>query len=115
MFALAHFIQMFSGYCSDDIYEEVLHSLLPWRHNEMISCDKYKRWRQYLNGGHQRITYKSKEQLGNKRLILTLRLIQNNQWVRVDHAAQINLMNLHPLTSRVDKNEINMTMAIIIL
>ena len=31
----------------------------------MMSYDKYKREPQHLNGGHQRITYKSKEQLGN--------------------------------------------------
>ena len=56
----------------------------------MMSYDKYERGRQYLNGGHQRITYKKKKKL-------TLRLTQSNQWVGVDHAA--------PMTSSVERKE----------
>ena len=40
-----------------------------------------------------------------KRLILTLWHIQNNQRVRVDHAAQIHLLNSPPMTSDIHKNE----------
>ena len=58
----------------------------------MMSYDKYERGCQHLNGGHQRITYKrKKEQRKTKtKIILTLRLTQNNQWVGGDHAARIH-------------------------
>ena len=73
----------------------------------MMSYDKYKTGRQHLNGGHQRITYK-------KRLILTLRLTQSNQWVGVDHAAQIHSLNSPPMASGVDKNNMKMMMTMMI-
>ena len=60
----------------------------------MMSYDKYERWRQHLNGGHQRITYKKKKQINKKikiKIILTLRLTQSSQWVGVDLK---NLKNL---------------------
>ena len=57
----------------------------------MMSYDKYERGRQHVNGGHQRI--------------LTLRLTQNNQWVGVDHAARIHLLNCPPMTGSVEKNK----------
>ena len=65
----------------------------------MMSHDKYERGRQHLNGGHQRITYKI------KKIILTLRLTENNQWVGVDHAARIHLLNFPPMTDSVEKNK----------
>ena len=37
--------------------------------------------------------------------ILTLRLTQNNQWVGVDHVAQIHLLNSPSMTSSVEKKE----------
>ena len=55
----------------------------------MMSYDKYQRGRPHLNGGHQRITYKKKQ--------LTLQLTQGNQWVAVDHAARIHLLNSPPM------------------
>ena len=54
----------------------------------MMSYDKYERGHQLLNGGHQRITLKKK-----KKKKLTLQLTQRNQWVGVDHAAQIHSLN----------------------
>ena len=54
----------------------------------MMPYDKYERGRQQLNGGHQRITYKKKK----KKIILTLRLTQINQWVGVDHAVVMMTM-----------------------
>ena len=77
----------------------------------MMSYDKYERGRQHLNGGHRRITYKrKKEKIENKNKIkikiiitLTLRLAQNNQWVGVDHAARIHLVNSPPTTGSVEK------------
>ena len=38
-------------------------------------------------------------------MILTLRLTQNNQWVGVDHAARIQLLNSPPMTDSVEKNK----------
>ena len=73
----------------------------------MMSYDKYKTGRQHLNGGHQRITNK-------KRLILTLRLTKSNQWVGVDHAAQIHSLNSPPMASGVDKNKMKMMMTMMI-
>ena len=37
--------------------------------------------------------------------ILTLWLTQNNQWVAVDRATQIHLLNSPPMTSSVEKKE----------
>ena len=62
-----------------------------------MSYDKYERGHQHLNGGHQRITYKKKK--------LTPRLTQSNQWVRVDHAAQIHSPSSPRMTSSVEKKE----------
>ena len=70
----------------------------------MMSHDKYERGRQHLNGGHQRITYKKKKK-ERKNEILTLRLIQSNQWVGVDHAARIQWLNSPPMTSNVERKE----------
>ena len=67
----------------------------------MMSHDKYERGRQHLNGGHQRITYNKKKKNG----ILTLRLTQSNQWVGVDHAAQIHWLNSPSMTSNVERKE----------
>ena len=74
----------------------------------MISYDKYERGSQHLNGGHQRIIYKK------RRLILTLRLTQSNQWVGVDHAPRIHLLNSPPMASSVDKNKMKVMMTIMI-
>ena len=72
----------------------------------MMSHDKYERGRQHLNGGHQRITYKIKKKLKkNNKIIHTLRLTENNQWVGVDHAARIHLLNSPPMTDSVEKNK----------
>ena len=77
----------------------------------MMSYDKYERGRQHLNSSHQRITYKrKKEKIENKNkikikiiIILTLRLTQNIQWVGVDHAARIHLVNSPRMTGSVEK------------
>ena len=69
----------------------------------MMSYDKYERGHQHLNGGHQRITYKKNEI--KITIILTLQLTQINQWVGVDHAAQIQLLNSPPMTGSVEKNK----------
>ena len=61
----------------------------------MMSYDKCERGHQHLNGGHQRITYKKKK--------LTPRLTQSNQWVGVDHAAQIHSPSSPRMTSSVEK------------
>ena len=37
------------------------------------------------------------------KIILTLRLTQSNQWVGVDHAARIQLLNSPPMTGSVEK------------
>ena len=65
-----------------------------------MSYDKWKRGCQHLDGGHQRITYK-------KRLIITLRLTQNNQRVVVDHAVRIHSLSFPLMPSSVDKNKKN--------
>ena len=67
-----------------------------------MSYDKFDRGRQHLDGGHQRITSKKKKK---KKKILTLRLTQSNQWVGVDHAAQIHSLNSPPMTSSLDRKE----------
>ena len=64
-----------------------------------MSYDKYERGCQHFNGGHQRITYKTII------IILTLRLTQVNQWIGVDHATRIHLLNSHPMSSSVEKNK----------
>ena len=73
----------------------------------MMSYDKYERERQHLNGGHQRITYKRKkeERKTKIKITLTLLLTQNNQWVGVDHAARIHLLNSLSMTGSVEKNK----------
>ena len=38
-------------------------------------------------------------------MILTLRPTQSNQWVGVDHAAAIHLLNSHPMAGSVEKNK----------
>ena len=72
----------------------------------MMSYDKYERGRQHFNGGHQRITHKTKKKKKKKRkekliIILTLRLTQINQWVEVDRAARICSLNSAPMTGRL--------------
>ena len=76
----------------------------------MMSYDKYERGRQHLNGGHQRITYKKIK----IEIILTLRLTQSNQWVGVDHAARIQLLNSPPMTGSVEKNKMVVMMTMMI-
>ena len=39
------------------------------------------------------------------KIILTLRLTQSNQWVGVDYAARILLLNSPPMTGSVEKNK----------
>ena len=66
----------------------------------MMSYDKYKRGRQQFTGDQQIITYIMKapqfnyEYLPN--LILTLKLTQNDQWVRVDQVTQIHWLSSPP-------------------
>ena len=74
----------------------------------MMSYDKYERGRQHLNVGRQRITYKKKREK------LTLRLTQSNQWVVVDHAAQIHSLNSPPMTRSVEKNKMIVMMTMMI-
>ena len=62
----------------------------------MMSYHKYERGYQHLNGGHQIITYKKKH---------TLRPTENNQWVGVDHATRIHLLNFPLMTSSVEKKK----------
>ena len=76
----------------------------------MMSHDKYERGHQHLNGGHQRITY---EKIKIK-IILTLWLTQSNQWVGVDHAARIQLLNSPPMTGSVEKNKMVVMMTMMI-
>ena len=78
----------------------------------MMSHDKYERGHQHLNGGHQRITYK-KIKIKIK-IILTLWLTQSNQWVGVDHAARIQLLNSPPMTRSVEKNKMVVMMTMMI-
>ena len=68
----------------------------------MMSYGKYERGRQHLKGGHQRIIYKKKIKIKIK-IILTLRFTQNNQWVEVDHAARVQLLNSRPVTGSAEK------------
>ena len=69
----------------------------------MMSYDKYQRGRQHLNGGQQRITFKTKQKL--LIIIPTLRFTQSNQWVGVDHAARLHFLNSPPITSIFKKNK----------
>ena len=78
----------------------------------MMSHDKYERGHQHLNGGHQRMTYK-KIKIKIK-IILTLWLTQSNQWVGVDHATQIHLLNSPPMTGIVQKNKMVVMMTMMI-
>ena len=78
----------------------------------MMSYDKYEKGCQHLNGGHQRITLKKNI---IKIKILTLWLIQSNQWVGVDHAARIQLLNFPPMTGgSVEKNKMVVMMTMMI-
>ena len=47
-------------------------------------------------------------------MILTLRLTQSNQWIGVDHATRIQLLNSPPITGSVERNKmvVMMTMTI---
>ena len=78
----------------------------------MMSYDKYERGCQQLNSGHQRITYK-KNKIKIK-IILTLWLTQSNQWVGVDHATRIHLLNSPPMTGIVEKNKMVVMMTMMI-
>ena len=81
----------------------------------MMSYDIYERGRQHLDGGHQRITYKKKKNLIIKiKIVLTLRLTQINQWLGVDHAARIQLLNSPPMTSSFEKNKMVVIMTMMI-
>ena len=75
----------------------------------MVSYDKYERGRQHINGGHQRITYQIKI-----KIILTLWLTQSNQWLGVDHATRIQLLNSRPMTGIVEKNKMVVMMTMMI-
>ena len=46
---------------------------------------------------------------------LTLWLTQNNNWVAVDHAPQIHLMNFPSMISRVEKNKMKVMMMMIVI
>ena len=46
--------------------------------------------------------------------ILTLRLTQSNQWVGVDYAARILLLNSPPMTGSVEKNKMVVMMTMMI-
>ena len=74
----------------------------------MMSYDKYERGRQHLSVGRQRITYKKNPEK------LTRRLTQSNQWVGVDHAAQIHPLNSPPMTRSVEKNKMIVMMTMMI-
>ena len=78
----------------------------------MMSYDKYEKGRQYLNGGHQRTTYK--KIIIEIKIILTLRLTLSNQCVRVDHAARIHLLNSPPMIDSVGKNKMIVMMTMMI-
>ena len=47
-------------------------------------------------------------------MILTLRLTQSNQWIGVDHAARIQLLNSPPITGSVEQNKMVVMMVMII-
>ena len=78
-----------------------------------MSFDKYERGRQHLNGGHQRIAYKIMMIIKIK-IILTLRLTQSNQWIGIDHAARIHLLNSPPMNGSVEKNKMIVMMTMMI-
>ena len=81
----------------------------------MMLYDKYERGRQHLSGGQQRLTYKKKKKNEIKiKIILTLRLTQSNQWIGVDHAARIQLLNSPPITGSVEQNKMVVMMVMII-
>ena len=48
------------------------------------------------------------------KIILTLRLTQSNQWVGVDYAARILLLNSPPMTGSVEKNKMVVMMTMMI-
>ena len=48
------------------------------------------------------------------KIILTLQLAQSNQWVGVDHATQIQLLNSPPITGSVEKNKMVVIMTMMI-
>ena len=48
------------------------------------------------------------------KIILTLWLTQSNQWVGVDHAARIQLLNSPPMTGSVEKNKMVVMMTMMI-
>ena len=52
----------------------------------------------------EQLTKEKKQKTKTKiKVIPTLRLTQNNQWVGVDHAARIHLLNSPPVTGSVEK------------
>ena len=61
----------------------------------MISYDKYER------GCQQGITYKKKKI--KIKIVLTPQLTLSNQWVGVDYAARIQLLNSPPITGSIEK------------
>ena len=79
-----------------------------------MSYDKYERGLQHFNGDHQRIIYKKKKKLIKRKIILTLRLTQSNQWVGVDHTARIHLLNSPPMTGSVENNKMIAMMTMMI-
>ena len=48
------------------------------------------------------------------KIILALRLTQNNQWVGVEHATRIHLLNSPPMTGSVEKNKMIVMMTMMI-
>ena len=52
--------------------------------------------------------------LKKNNLILTLKLNQNNLWVRVDHATRIHLLRSHQMTTKIDHNETKIIMTMMI-
>ena len=48
------------------------------------------------------------------KIILTLRLTQINQWVGIDHAARIRLLNSPTMTGSVEKNKMFVMMTMMI-
>ena len=84
----------------------------------MMSYGNYKRDHQHLTGNHQRISYKKSRirytEKNTKFLILTLRLTQNNPWVKGDYAAKIDLLNSPLMTDRADKNKVKIMMVMVI-
>ena len=48
------------------------------------------------------------------KIILTLRLTQSNQWVGIDHAARVQLLNSPPMTGGVEENKMVVMMTMMI-